>query len=243
MHSPFTPVNTSSSSSLSDLAAEAIRASISRGDLAPGDPLPSERELTEQLGVSRTALREALKVLESMGMLEAHVGRGRYVTGPANNSQSLALVRNWLHAHREEIEDLNEIRTAMEGIAVGRLAPEARVETANRLHAIIAEAQRAVASGDFARAAALDSEFHRTLCGGTKNRPLQALVEGLIDAAQEAALAVYALPAAAFASLREHSEIARALAGGDITKVRAHLDHHFRRAVVVAAGITREPRT
>lgn len=243
MHSPFSPVNSASSDSLSALAAEAIRASIARGDLVPGEALPSERVLTEQLGVSRTALREALKMLESMGMLEARVGKGRFVTLRANDSQSLALVRNWLHAHREEIEDLNEIRTAMEGIAVSRLAPEARVRTANQLHEIVSEAKRAVARGDSVRAAALDSEFHRTLCGGTTNRPLQALVEGMIDAAQEAALAVYALPAAAGASLREHSEIARALAENDIARVREKLDQHFRRAVVVAAGITREPRT
>jgi GntR family transcriptional regulator, transcriptional repressor for pyruvate dehydrogenase complex len=242
MPPPFQRVNSASSASLPDLAAEAIRASIARGGLAPGDALPPERVLTEQLGVSRTVLREALKMLESMGMVEARVGKGRFVTVGADDNRSLALVRNWLHAHREEIEDLNEIRTAMESIAVARISPDERVETAKRLNEIIAEARLAVERGDSVRAAALDSEFHRTLCGRTANRPLQALVGGMIDAAQEAALAVYSLPAAAAASLREHTDIARALAEEDVVRVRAHLDHHFRRAVAVAAGVAREPR-
>ena len=239
MSATFHPVK-SNSDSLSAQAAEAIRASIQRGDLAPGDALPPERLLTEQLGVSRTALREALKMLESMGMVEARVGRGRFVSSRADGRQSLALVRNWLHAHREEIEDLNEIRTAMEGIAVSRIPAAARADTAARLDEIIAEAKQAVAAGDAVRAAALDAEFHRTLCGRTENRPLQALVAGMIDAAQHAALAVYALPAAAAASLNEHSIIARALAEGDIERVRGLLERHFARAVKVAAGIAQD---
>jgi len=241
MSATFHPVK-SKTDSLSAQAAEAIRASIERGDLSPGDALPPERLLTEQLAVSRTALREALKMLESMGMVEARVGRGRFVTDRADGRQSLAMVRNWLHAHREEIEDLNEIRTAMEGIAVSRIPPDARAETAALLDEIIAEGRQAVVTRDAVRAAALDAAFHRTLCGRTENRPLQALVEGMIDAAQHAALAVYALPAAASASLNEHSGIARALSVGDIEGVRRLLERHFSRAVTVAVGIEKQRR-
>ena len=231
----FRPVK-GSSNSLSYLAAESIREMISRGDLKPGALLPPERVLTERLGVSRASLREALKMLESMGMLEARVGRGRFVVDHTEDSQSLALVRNWLHAHREEIEDLNEIRTAIERTAVAGIPAEVRDATVDRAKTILAEARQAVSRRDAVRAAELDREFHRTICGETPNRPLQALAFGLIDAAKQAAVAVYAIPSAARASLAEHATIIAAIAENDLAAAQALLSKHFGRAVAVASG-------
>ena len=237
----FRPVK-GSSNSLSYLAAESIREMISRGDLKPGALLPPERVLTEQLGVSRASLREALKMLESMGMLEARVGRGRFVVDHTEDSQSLALVRNWLHAHREEIEDLNEIRTAVERTAVAGIPAEVRSATVDRAKTIIADARQAVSRRDAVRAAELDREFHRAICGETRNRPLQALAFGLIDAAKQAAVAVYAIPSAARASLAEHTAITAAIAENDLAAAQELLGEHFGRAVAVASG-KRRPAT
>ncbi|HPI97954.1 MAG TPA: GntR family transcriptional regulator, partial [Synergistales bacterium] len=58
---------------------EEIKELISRGEFEQGDPLPPERQLIEQLGVSRSSLREAFKVLESLGLLESIPGKGRFV--------------------------------------------------------------------------------------------------------------------------------------------------------------------
>jgi GntR family transcriptional regulator, transcriptional repressor for pyruvate dehydrogenase complex len=235
----FRPVK-GTANSLSYLAAESIREMIARGELSPGMALPPERQLTEQLGVSRTSLREALKMLESMGMLEARVGRGRFVVDRTEDSQSLALVRNWLHAHREEIEDLNEIRTAVERTAVAGIPPAELAESVARARGILAEARRAVARRDAVRAAELDRDFHRAICGETPNRPLQTLAFGLIDAAQHAAVAVYAIPREARTSLEEHSAIVESLAAGDVAAAQDILSRHFMRAPAIASNA--EPR-
>ncbi|MCA1703356.1 MAG: GntR family transcriptional regulator [Actinobacteria bacterium] len=222
--------------SLPHLAADKIRERIENGELRPGDRLPPERLLTTQLAVSRTSLREALRMLESMGLLEAHVGRGRFVVEQTDDRQSVALVRNWLRAHREEIVQLNEIRTALERLSIAGLQGGKAAAVAEELRPILAEARDAARRKDSVRAAELDRNFHRTLCGATPNRPLQALVLGLIDAAQQAAGAVYAIPAAARNSLRQHAQIIECLAEGDVGSAQFILETHFERSIAVAAG-------
>ena len=61
---------------------EAIRNAISKGDLAYGEPLPPERQMIEDLGVSRSSLREAFSVLELLGLIESIPGKGRFVRHP-----------------------------------------------------------------------------------------------------------------------------------------------------------------
>src|ERR1700751_6075909 len=68
------------SSRLYEQIVEQIEQSVQKGDLKPGDQLPAERELAEQFGVSRTAVREAVKALREKGLVEAYPGRGTFIT-------------------------------------------------------------------------------------------------------------------------------------------------------------------
>ena len=68
------------SSRLYEQIVEQIEQSVQRGDLKPGDQLPAERELAEQFGVSRTAVREAVKALREKGLVEAYPGKGTFIT-------------------------------------------------------------------------------------------------------------------------------------------------------------------
>src|SRR5919202_5827918 len=78
----FTPVSTGR---ISADIVEQIKAAIQDGRLAPGDQLPPERDLTQQLGVSRVSVRDALRTLEALGLVEVRVGArgGAFVTAPA----------------------------------------------------------------------------------------------------------------------------------------------------------------
>lgn len=60
-----------------------IKGQIAAGELRPGDQIPSMREIQERYGVGNTAVRNALLILKSEGVLEGHQGKGVYVTGPA----------------------------------------------------------------------------------------------------------------------------------------------------------------
>src|SRR4029453_9481397 len=79
--------------SLSDHIVEQIAEFISRGTLKPGDRMPSEKQLCERFGVGRTSVREALRSLAGMGVLESHAGDGTFVT--RDSTRQLERVFQW----------------------------------------------------------------------------------------------------------------------------------------------------
>ena len=88
--------------SLVDAAAETLRRRIAEGDFGPSERLPPERVLTDELGVSRTVLREALSSLEALGLVEARGAAGRFVAA-GDPARSQSMVAAWLHQHAREL--------------------------------------------------------------------------------------------------------------------------------------------
>lgn len=196
---------------LSDLAAEQITGLIHSGQLPPGSRLPAERDLAQQLGVSRTALREALRILEATGLLEARVGRGRFVTPHARSNSSPGAMAGWLQLHHDEVAELNHVLQLVEPAGILEVPTHLLPAVAAEARAICARALVAVEAEDFDKAAALDLDFHRSLCRRTPNRLLRDLIANLIQLMPESARAVYAVPAAARNSLEQHLKIVSAL--------------------------------
>jgi DNA-binding FadR family transcriptional regulator len=110
----------------SDSAESYLRSLIFTGRLAPGDPLPPERELAAQLGIARITLRVALKALESAGLIKIKVGSkgGPYVNDQAAISTSWEA---WMRAHVDEIGEILEFRRTVEE-RVAALAAERRTQ-------------------------------------------------------------------------------------------------------------------
>ncbi|GAA5016330.1 FadR/GntR family transcriptional regulator [Actinopolymorpha pittospori] len=222
------------SGSLADAVAGRLRELIHSGRWPPGFKLPTERQLIEQLEVSRSPLREALKMLESAGLIHAHVGRGRFVQGQLSAQASLSLVRTWLQAHRRDLEHLNQIRCAIEPAAV-RLIPRAALPSlVEELRAGVEEAALACARGDAIRMSRLDRDFHATICEAASNPPMVAMAVGLIEATMPFGQRVYAIPEAARNSLADHTAITNALAAGDLRLARRLVERHHRLAFKVA---------
>ncbi|MGN6673577.1 MAG: FadR/GntR family transcriptional regulator [Thermomicrobiales bacterium] len=105
-----------------DAVSEAVLALIRNGELKPGTRLPSEPELIEMTGVSRSSVREAIRSLETMGLLEIRRGKGTYVreidTGSVADAQMLLML-----ADRKVLENLVEVRITLEPL-MARLAAE-----------------------------------------------------------------------------------------------------------------------
>ena len=121
-----------------EVVAERFRRQIANGTLVIGHQLPSEEELTTMFGIARTTLREALRVLESQGLLEIKRGRGGggIITMPRldNLSQSLALVLQLQHT---TLGDLDDARMMIEPPLAGRLASQHSDEDLEVLSAIV----------------------------------------------------------------------------------------------------------
>lgn len=202
--------------SLVGAATEAISSRIVHGELAAGDRLPTERELVEQLGVSRTVLREALSSLEALGLLETRGTRGRFVAAGGSSERSRTLVGAWLNQHAREILEVDEIRSVLEAHAIRSMSRWDAIDAAQEAGAAVRVQADALERGDPLAAADGDAAFHGTLCSYTKNQALRTLVDGLIDASRKGAYAVYSLPDTAAGSLEQHRGIIAALALSDV---------------------------
>jgi GntR family transcriptional repressor for pyruvate dehydrogenase complex len=210
--------------SISDEIAKQIMDLISRGELKPGDHLPSERELCKDFGASRSSLREALRCLSIVGVLNARVGEGTSVA--EDGEKFLRKIIEWrLITERHDIENLLEVRMALEGVSAANTARHATEEQVEALRKLVAKMQ---ASLDDEKAfAALDLEFHVAMAEASGNElvsDLIALVRGqLLKALHKVLVVPHALPAA----LKEHAAIFEAIERRDQDGARRAMQAHL----------------
>jgi DNA-binding FadR family transcriptional regulator len=174
-----------------ELVVAQIRRALMLHRFGPGDLLPPERTLAQQLGVSRTVVREAIRVLEGEGLL--HVTRGASGGSrvlPAAGEQHLSPAE--LRSQQAEIEQVMDFRLAVEcaaarGAALKRTNDEAAVihELITRQEALLADAadRKKADQGDVAtRFADLDNQFHLAIAAASHNHYLEeAVVTGRIN--------------------------------------------------------------
>ncbi|MEW6668113.1 MAG: FadR/GntR family transcriptional regulator [Thermodesulfobacteriota bacterium] len=151
---------------ISDEIIEQFKALLNRCELKPGDKLPSERELANLIGVSRPSLREALNVLQAMGLLEILPRRKIVVKSIADKSLHDPLGQ-FIAQDVNKLFELLEIRSSMEGWAAYQAAERATREDIQDLQAIIETDQANLDSNtDDAKT---DADFHVTLATATHN--------------------------------------------------------------------------
>src|SRR5580692_8040816 len=146
--------------SISEEIAQQILDLISSGHLTPGQRLPSERELCKTFGAARSSLREALRCLSIIGVLNARVGEGTSVA--SDGGKFLGKIMEWrLITERHDIENLLEVRIALEGVAAANMALHGTEADIAKLAALLAKMKSSVK--DKKQFAAFDLEFHVTL--------------------------------------------------------------------------------
>jgi GntR family transcriptional repressor for pyruvate dehydrogenase complex len=179
--------------SLVDLVIARIQQQISLGVLVPGKRIPTETELGDALGVSRTTIREAVVVLAHMGLLEVRQGDGTYVMAAAPGRESLDQ-----RLRRAAALDVYEVRRPLE-IETARLAAARRTASdVRRLRELLAERDKFRAAGKSEQAVDIDVEFHRTIAVASRNAVLAdvynafsiALRETLVHIAHDSVVGV-----------------------------------------------------
>jgi len=217
---------------LSQEVARRISERIRAEGLAPGDQLPTESRLVEEFGVSRSVVREAVAHLRSEGLVEAHQGKGVFVTDPARR-KVFRLDANASGRARDLLaifELRREVETGAAGLAARR-ADEAQRERLRDLVAAMAATQ------DEATSAELDIAFHGTIAEATGNacyRDFTQYLDRQLRLAIEAARKQAALaPEQAARILAEHRAVCDAIVSGRPNKarkaMRAHLDNVVQR--------------
>jgi GntR family transcriptional regulator, transcriptional repressor for pyruvate dehydrogenase complex len=208
-----------------EVVAARIRKQIATGALPVGHQLPREEELTATFGIARTTLREALRVLESQGLLEIKRGRGGggIVTMPRldNLSQSFALA---LQMQQTTLGDLDEARMMIEPPLAARLATQHTDEDLEVLGAIVDQANGAAEADDrklFGAAAAALHEAIIVRGGNNTLAVLGALLHDLLDRHLAAAAAASSQEQMRLA-VRSYRKLLVLIESGDATGASAH---------------------
>jgi GntR family transcriptional repressor for pyruvate dehydrogenase complex len=209
---------------LYDKVADMMLKEIVSRRFQPGDRLPSERELGEQFGVSRTVIREAVKALTAKGLIEAQSGRGLRVAAVHSDAvtESLSL---YLHGRTIEYAKVHEIRTGLEvqmaAAAAARRTDEDIIEMTKACE------QMEAAIGDVDVAAVHDVEFHRTIGRATHNELYVVLLDAVGAALLEVRRANLGLPSASQQTLDHHREILEAIVAGDTAAASDAMRRHL----------------
>lgn len=153
--------------SLSRRTAQEIERRISSGEFLPGSRLPAQRDLAESMGVSRTALREAISILETRGLLHSLIGSGTYVAEPAE-PQDAVEERGEIHIPgRYSKLDFSRFRLAIEVAGIRLAAMRITDAEIDRLNNNLQKFKEAVRLKRFGECAEIDAEFHLMLLEAT----------------------------------------------------------------------------
>lgn len=225
---------------ISEQVANRILAMIKSGNLKSGDRLPTEQQMGIAFGISRPPLREALKALTLMGVLESRQG-GRYMVTDLSPSRLVAPFNVMLSVDDYDVDEHFEARTIVDLELIRLAALRATPEQRQRImqHAVDGHAFH----DDPVAFRLLDTEFHQALNDASGNRFLAALAQGLYDIALDVRRVASGFSGVIPKSVDQHIAVAKAIAAGDpaaaVAAGRRHLEHV--RDTTVAAMTTAAP--
>jgi len=205
-------------------AVQQIQRLITQGTWAVGEKIPSERELAHHLGVGRTSIREALRVLEVMGLIEIRPGEGTYVRSNAPTFLPEAMVQ----ALRESIKSLEvyEAREMLETQASYLAAERADSSDIASLHKVLDDMEAALDRGELGDRE--DREFHITIAKITGNSLLERFQSIIFELIGENLTASLSIPGRGRSTLEEHRQVAECIERGDARGASEAMRHHLR---------------
>lgn len=196
---------------VTDWVYEELKAAIVGLRLAPGDPL-REAALAEQLGVSKTPIREALTRLEQEGLVETTSFKGAVVTGYS----------------RQDLIEIYELRELLENVAARAAAESISEVDLARLDRICRESRKLKKISDAAGLAALLSEFDDVVFDQVRNSRIRALIENLRAHLTRIGLLTAEIPGRIEASVDEHEKIVAAITARDPDQAERFMSEHIR---------------
>ena len=214
------------SSRLYEQIVEQIEQSVQRGDLKPGDQLPAERELAEQFGVSRTAVREAVKALREKGLVEAYPGKGTFITSGSSNPMRQSIDRMMRSAQVDATSSLVEVREILEPEIAALAAVRATEENLNSLRQSVAVMDTAKRDPDAYIEADLD--FHLELAEAAANPLILSLIDSIVGVLREQRMRIFEVEGGPDRGQYHHKKILEAMEHQDAEGAREAMRAHLR---------------
>ncbi|MBQ4404375.1 MAG: GntR family transcriptional regulator [Selenomonadaceae bacterium] len=207
------PIKIDSYQPLRETVCEVLRDAIRRGVLEPGERL-MEVQLAEELGISRTPVREAIRKLEQEGYVIMLPRRGTYVSS--------------VSVH--DVKEIFEIRTALESLATVLATVRIEPEELEKLRALLAEIEGHIERKDIEKIVATDIEFHGLLYQVSRNDRLVTIISNLKEQLARFRTLSMSYPGRLQETLEEHRAMVEAIAAGDADAAREAAERHMEQA-------------
>ena len=201
---------------------------IEEGKLLPGDRLPAERQLADELHVSRTAIREALRSMESMGYIESKVGGGTFVKAISldNVLHPFSAV---LSQNKKLISELLEVRQLLESEIVLLAAKRSTEEDLESMQQALDEMKSDIESGGIGLKG--DNDFHTALAVASRNSAMSEILRmcaGLLSKSRQTTLRI---PGQPVKSLEDHQAIFNAIKNKSTALASELMKDHIKKAI------------
>lgn len=206
------PVKLDSYKPLREVVFESLREAIIQGTLKPGERL-MELQLAEELGVSRTPVREAIRKLELEGFVVMVPRKGAYVAGITF----------------KDITEVFEVRIALESLAAGLAAERITDEELDKLERSVVQIGE-VMNSDIDALAKFDHEFHKVIYQASRNKRLQAIILNLQEQIQRFRMTTLSQPGRMRLALEEHKKIVDAISERNVELASALAGEHITNA-------------
>src|ERR1700733_15311126 len=212
-------------SRLYEQIVQQIEESIVKGDLKAGDQLPAERDLAQRFGVSRTAVREAVKALREKGLVEAYSGRGTFITDGTTQAVRQSLDLMVKIGQPEGSTHLAEVRAILEPEIAALAAVRIQEPELSTMREAVTTMDRAFKNPEAYIEADLD--FHLALAEGAANPLILSLLDSIVGLLREQRLRIFKVPGGPERGQVHHKRILEAVERHDSEKSRAAMRAHL----------------
>ncbi|MFJ4454498.1 FadR/GntR family transcriptional regulator [Pseudomonas sp. NPDC089392] len=212
-----------SSSTVVTSVVEKLRQALARGQWRTGDMLPGQRELAEQLGISRPSLREAVTVLETLGLVRSLPGKGVLVLDADATAQEPGLDTS----AAASLADVLELRYTLEPFIVGLVAQSANSHDIGQLRLTLMDMREALEADDSEAGVKAYIAFHEALFALTTNPIFQSVVQQTGNALKQSADMLRNSPEHLAARLKENEAVVRAIRERNSAQASAQMRQHI----------------
>ena len=212
---------------VSEEVVKQVQEAIFSGTLGPGDRLPPERELAEQFGLSRMSVRDALRTLESSGLVEIKVGSngGTFIREP-NFDRLRQMLSSMLRSKKANILELAETRKIVETAIAGLAAQRANKDDLRQMREAVEAARQALSAGD-PKYGPHSVKFHAALAKAAKNNVLNLTVRSFRGFFSDVLEKLLPTTDMAERAIADHWELYRAVEARDADRARELMARHL----------------
>lgn len=210
--------------SITDQAVQQIKNEILSGRYKIGDRIPTEKDLCQQLGIGRSTVREALRMLKALGFIEVKQGKGAFII--KTNEDSDEKIRDWFSKNKIELIDFIQVRMSLEPLAVRLTIERASDEEIINIEKILEIFEDAVKSGNALDLAMMDEAFHTAIAEASGNNLLIMLNRTIVEFFREYRVRSFAVKKNIKNALEPHRKIMQAIRARNAdAAVQAMVDH------------------